>query len=79
MDFWIDAKFLSYENFRWNAEESAGRPAVAWLPFGSRPKACIGQRLAHLEYKLAMAKMLMRHKFVRCPETKVENWDLAQF
>lgn len=42
-----------------------------YLPFGDGPRNCIGSRFALLESRIALAKILLKFKFVRSPTTKV--------
>ncbi|CAG2171092.1 unnamed protein product, partial [Oppiella nova] len=43
----------------------------AYLPFGAGPRNCIGMRFALLIVKLALAHMVKRYRFYRCPQTDV--------
>lgn len=47
-----------------------------WLPFGAGPRNCIGMRLALLEAKLAIAKILVKFRFERGPKTEVGEIDI---
>lgn len=35
---------------------------MAWIPFGSGPRSCLGIRFAMLEAKIAIAKLLMKYR-----------------
>ena len=50
-DFWPEPN--SFRPERFSAEESAGRPQCAYLPFGAGPRTCIGNHFAMMELKLA--------------------------
>ena len=55
------------ENF--SPETKEKNDAFAFLPFGAGPRQCIGMRLALLEIKIALMKIMQRFKFERAPET----------
>ena len=42
---------------------------MAWLPFGAGPRQCIGMRLASVEMKIAMAKLLQKFTIEKCHKT----------
>eukprot|EP00058_Branchiostoma_floridae_P007459 XP_002592947.1 hypothetical protein BRAFLDRAFT_117765 [Branchiostoma floridae] len=55
---------------RFSKEEIATRDPYAFLTFGVGPRACVGMRLAMLEIKLALAKVLEKFRFVTCEKTE---------
>ena len=50
---------------RFLPEVAEKRSAFSYLPFGLGPKQCIGIRMAQLEMKLALVKILQKMKFER--------------
>eukprot|EP00058_Branchiostoma_floridae_P007460 XP_002592948.1 hypothetical protein BRAFLDRAFT_65534 [Branchiostoma floridae] len=56
---------------RFSKEQQESRDPYAFLPFGSGPRACVGMRLAMLEIKHALAKVLEKFRFVTCEKTEV--------
>ncbi|CAG2171870.1 unnamed protein product [Oppiella nova] len=42
-----------------------------YLPFGAGPRHCVGMRFALFEIKLALAHIVLRYRFLRCPQTDV--------
>ena len=62
-NFWVDP------TFRWLDNEA--RHPAAWIPFGSGPRTCIGMRLAYVEEKLALVRILQEYDIVEVPETDV--------
>lgn len=48
---------------RFAPEEEAKRPKLAYLPFGSGPRACIGKVFAMVEARLLLATLAQRYRF----------------
>lgn len=55
---------------RWLEHDRAHQ--IAWMPFGAGPRTCIGMRLAQLEEKLMLARILKEYDIVECAETEVD-------
>ena len=51
------------------------RPAFSYMPFGLGPKQCIGIRLAQLELKMALVKILQKVKF----EKRMDSTEKLEF
>ena len=66
-EVWESPLEFNPENFSPEAKEK--RNPYSFLPFGTGPRQCMGMRLALLEIKLALLKILQRFKFERAPET----------
>lgn len=47
---------------RFEPELKKNRHPMAWIPFGSGPRSCLGIRFAMLEAKIALAKLLMNYR-----------------
>merc|ERR1719494_178401 len=60
-----------FDPTRFLAEEKAKRNPLAYAPFGYGPRNCIGMRLAMMEMKLCLARMLKNHRLEVCPQTKI--------
>ncbi|XP_078612799.1 cytochrome P450 3A8-like [Branchiostoma floridae x Branchiostoma japonicum] len=56
---------------RFSKEEQESRDPYSFMPFGSGPRNCVGMRLAMLEIKHALAKVLGKFRFVTCEKTEV--------
>ncbi|EDV19993.1 uncharacterized protein TRIADDRAFT_32665 [Trichoplax adhaerens] len=56
---------------RFTPEEKSKHAACAFLPFGNGPRNCIGKRLALLEVKLALVKILRSVELITTEETDV--------
>ncbi|XP_071823155.1 cytochrome P450 3A24-like [Apostichopus japonicus] len=56
---------------RFNKENRSKIHPVSWLPFGDGPRSCIGMRLAMMEMKFAVVRLLQEFKIETCPETEI--------
>ena len=66
-EVWENPLVFNPDNFSQEAKER--RDPYSFIPFGTGPRQCIGMRLALLEIKLALMKVMERFKFERAPET----------
>ncbi|VDI12059.1 Hypothetical predicted protein [Mytilus galloprovincialis] len=55
---------------RFTQERRKTRHPMAWLPFGGGPRTCVGLRLAQLEGKMAICKLLKHYSFI--PSDKLD-------
>ncbi|KAJ7372188.1 Thromboxane-A synthase [Desmophyllum pertusum] len=62
-DYWPEPE--KFDPDRFLPEVAEKRPAFTYLPFGLGPKQCIGIRMALLEMKIALVKILQKMKFER--------------
>ena len=65
--YWKDPNVFNPERFFGTNLNKAN--SVTFMPFGVGPRNCIGLRLAMLEIKLTLAKMLLKYKLVPGPST----------
>ncbi|XP_060101628.1 thromboxane-A synthase isoform X2 [Heteronotia binoei] len=56
---------------RFTAEAKQQRHPFSYLPFGAGPRGCIGVKLALMEIKLALLRILQKFSFQTCPETQI--------
>ena len=57
---------------RWTAEFAAALPKMAYFPFGSGPRVCIGEGFARMEGVLLLAAIAQRRRFRLAADARVE-------
>lgn len=67
--YWHDP--MTFDPERFTPEAKAARHPFAYLPFGGGPRICIGMRLALLEMKISLVKILQKFSFETCEETQI--------
>ncbi|MFC9977348.1 cytochrome P450, partial [Spirillospora sp. NPDC127200] len=68
--YWPDPHTFDPERF--TPEASAGRPRLAYIPFGIGPRSCEGAALAMIEAQLVLAMLLKRFHFTLVPDQTIE-------
>lgn len=66
---WAEPETFRPERF--TAEEKQKRHPFLHLPFGAGPRSCIGMRLAILEAKITLYRILQKFRFETCPRTQI--------
>ena len=66
-EVWDKPQEFNPDNF--SPESKQKRDPYSYLPFGTGPRQCIEMRLALLEIKQGLFKIVQRFKFERAPET----------
>ncbi|XP_054845110.1 thromboxane-A synthase isoform X2 [Eublepharis macularius] len=56
---------------RFTAEAKQQRHPFSYLPFGAGPRGCIGTKLAVMEIKITLLRILQKFRFQTCPETQI--------
>ncbi|KAK3096229.1 hypothetical protein FSP39_024728 [Pinctada imbricata] len=56
---------------RFLPENKAKRHPLAWLPFGGGPRSCVGLRLAQLEGKMTVIRLLKKYSFIPSPKQRI--------
>ena len=56
---------------RFSAERSAGRPRMAFIPFGAGPRQCLGSHFAMMEAQLALVLLCQRFRPVTVPGQEI--------
>ena len=51
---------MAFQPERWLGDQQAGRPKMAYIPFGAGPRACIGEGFAWMEGVLLLATFAQR-------------------
>ncbi|CAH2276505.1 thromboxane-A synthase [Pelobates cultripes] len=67
--FWSEPEKFQPERF--TVEEKQKRNPFVYLPFGAGPRSCIGMRLAILETKITLFRVLQKFRFDTCPLTQI--------
>ncbi|XP_073131466.1 cytochrome P450 CYP749A22-like isoform X2 [Henckelia pumila] len=62
-----DAHLFKPERFSGGLAKSTNGNSVAFLPFGSGPRMCVGMNFAFNEAKIALSMILQRYKFTISP------------
>ncbi|XP_064626737.1 cytochrome P450 3A11-like [Lineus longissimus] len=60
-----------FEPERFSKEERARRHPLSFQAFGIGPRNCVGMRLAQVEAKMALARILQKFSYEKCEETEV--------
>lgn len=56
--FWRNPE--GFDPHRFSPEESQGRPAYAYFPFGGGPRRCVGMRFANAQMQLVLASIVQQ-------------------
>ncbi|XP_044137260.1 thromboxane-A synthase [Bufo gargarizans] len=67
--YWPEPEAFRPERF--TAEEKQKRHPFLYLPFGAGPRSCIGMRLAILEAKITLYRILQKFRFEICSSTQI--------
>uniref|UniRef100_A0A8C5WEN0 Thromboxane-A synthase n=1 Tax=Leptobrachium leishanense TaxID=445787 RepID=A0A8C5WEN0_9ANUR len=67
--YWTEPDKFQPERF--TEEEKQKRHPCVYLPFGSGPRSCIGMRMAILETKITLFRVLQKFCFQTCPLTQI--------
>ncbi|XP_073021496.1 cytochrome P450 CYP749A22-like [Primulina eburnea] len=62
-----DAHVFKPERFSEGLAKSTNGNSLAFLPFGSGPRMCVGMNFTHNEAKIALSTILQRYKFTISP------------
>ncbi|XP_078076378.1 thromboxane-A synthase [Mustelus asterias] len=68
-EYWPEPEKFKPERF--TPEMKAERHPFVYLPFGAGPRSCIGMRLALLEAKIGLVRVLSKYSFQTCTETQI--------
>ena len=76
-EFWPEPEQFKPERFL--KENSHNIIPYSWIPFGSGPRACIGERFAMVEMKIALVKLLQKFTPALDENSKLEILKGDQF
>ena len=76
-EFWPEPELFKPERFL--KENAHNIVPYSWVPFGSGPRACIGERFAMVEMKIAMVKLLQKFTPALDENSKIEILKGDQF
>ncbi|XP_043944114.1 thromboxane-A synthase isoform X2 [Protopterus annectens] len=68
-EYWTEPEKFIPERFL--PEAKLQRHPFVYLPFGAGPRSCIGMRLAILEIKITLVRVLQKFEFETCPQTQI--------
>ncbi|XP_072169068.1 cytochrome P450 3A24-like [Diadema setosum] len=68
-EYWPDPE--KFDPSRFSKENKERRHPLAWLPFGTGPRHCIGMRFALMVAKLGIVRVLQNYRFETCPQTEI--------
>ncbi|XP_069084097.1 thromboxane-A synthase [Pleurodeles waltl] len=68
-EYWPEPERFIPERFTANAKKN--RHPFVYLPFGAGPRGCIGVKLAFLQAKIALVRVLQKYRFECCPQTQI--------
>lgn len=57
---------------RFDSELKKSHHPMAWIPFGTGPRGCLGIRFAMVEAKIALVKLLQKYRLVPCERTETK-------
>ncbi|XP_052080764.1 cytochrome P450 3A28-like [Mytilus californianus] len=75
-ELWPEPETFDPERF--SAVNKETRSPYSYMPFGHGPRNCIGMRLANLETKMAMVRILQHFRLKPTPDTKYLRGSLCQ-
>ncbi|XP_078529325.1 thromboxane-A synthase [Lissotriton helveticus] len=68
-EYWPEPERFNPERFTADAKKK--RHPFVYLPFGAGPRCCIGVRLALLQAKITLVRVLQKYRFECCPQTQI--------
>ncbi|GAB1609544.1 cytochrome P450 3A14-like [Argonauta hians] len=62
---------MKFDPDRFSEENMKKQTKFTYMPFGAGPRICIGMRLAQLEIRMTLAKILLKYKLVPSDKTEI--------